>query len=88
MKKILILSLILFSSNLIAQQVYGVQRGQRGYIPPPKFEASAYITTINAYDELEKTLPKCIDVFKLDDFESEILKGLLLQKYERYNRFV
>ncbi len=88
MKKILILSLILFSSNLIAQQVYGVQRGQRGYIPPPKFEASAYITTINAYDELEKTLPKCIDVFKLDDFESEILKGLLLQKYERYNKIV
>tara|TARA_B100002019_G_C20736073_1_gene341649 strand:- start:53 stop:502 length:450 start_codon:yes stop_codon:yes gene_type:complete len=88
MKKIFLFILLVSSSNLIAQQVYGIQRGQRGYIPPPKYEASAYISTINAYEELEKVLPKSVEIFKLDDFEREILKGLLLEKYDNYNRIV
>jgi hypothetical protein len=88
MKKIILFSLLIFSSNVIAQQVYGAQRGQRGYIPPPKYEPSVYIATINAYEELEKTLPKCVDAFSLDDFEKEIFKGLLLEKYDNYNKIV
>jgi hypothetical protein len=88
MKKIFLFILLVYSSNLIAQQVYGIQRGQRGYIPPPKYEASAYISTINAYEELEKILPKSVEIFKLDDFEREIFKGLLLEKYDNYNRIV
>ena len=88
MKKIFLFILLVSSSNLIAQQVYGIQRGQRGYIPPPKYEASAYISTINSYEELEKVLPKSVEIFKLDDFEREILKGLLLEKYDNYNRIV
>jgi len=88
MKKIILFSLLLFSSNVIAQQMYGPQRGQRGYIPPPKYEPSVYIATINVYEELEKTLPKCVDAFSLDDFEKEIFKGLLLEKYDNYNKIV
>ena len=88
MKKVFIFLLLISSSNIIAQQVYGIQRGQRGYIPPPKYEASAYISTINAYEELEKVLPKSVETFKLDDFEREIFKGLLLEKYDNYNRIV
>lgn len=88
MKKIFLFIFLVYSSNLIAQQVYGIQRGQRGYIPPPKYEASAYISTINAYEELEKVLPKSVEIFKLDDFEREIFKGLLLEKYDNYNRIV
>lgn len=88
MKKIFLFILFVSSSNLIAQQVYGIQRGQRGYIPPPKYEASAYISTVNAYEELEKVLPKSVEIFKLDDFEREIFKGLLLEKYDNYNRIV
>ena len=84
----LLFVLLVFSSNMIAQQVYGVQRGQRGYIPPPKYEASVYVTTINAYEELEKVLPKSVETFNLDDFEREIFKGLLLEKYDNYNRIV
>ena len=87
-KKIFLFLLLISSSNIIAQQVYGIQRGQRGYIPPPKYEASAYISTINAYEELEKVLPKSVETFKLDDFEREIFKGLLLEKYDNYNRIV
>jgi len=87
-KKIFLFLLLISSSNIIAQQVYGIQRGQRGYIPPPKYEASAYISTINPYEELEKVLPKSVETFKLDDFEREIFKGLLLEKYDNYNRIV
>ena len=88
MKKVILFILLLCSSNTFAQQVYGVQRGQRGYIPPPKYEASVYITTLNAYEELEKVLPKSVEVFSLDDFEKEIFKGLLLEKFENYNKIV
>ena len=88
MIKIILFVLLLYSSNIFAQQLYGVQRGQRGYIPPPKYEPSVYITTINSYEELEKVLPKSVNLFALDDFEKEILKGLLLKKYDNYNRIV
>ena len=88
MKKVTLFILLFYSSNIFAQQVYGVQRGQRGYIPPPKYESSVYITTLNAYEELEKILPKSVEVFSLDDFEKEIFKGLLLEKFENYNRIV
>ena len=88
MKNIFLLFILVFSSSTLAQQLYGPQRGQRGYIPPPKYEASVYITTLNAYEELEKILPKSVEVFSLDDFEKESFKGLLLEKFENYNRIV
>ena len=84
MKRLTLLLFLITLNNIYSQQVYGVQRGQRGYIPPPKYEASAYITTINAYEELEKVLPKSVEVFNLDDFEKEIFKGLLLKKYQLF----
>ncbi|MAQ00394.1 MAG: hypothetical protein CMC51_06280 [Flavobacteriaceae bacterium] len=89
MKRLILFVVFLISfTNVVSQQVYGVQRGQRGYIPPPKYEPSVYITTIDPYEELNKILPKCIEIFNLDDFEKEILKGLLLKKYENYNQIV
>ena len=77
-----------FSIQSFSQQLYNVQRGQRGYIPPPKYEASAYITTLDVYEELNKVLPVCVTTFSLDEFESQILKGMLLKKYESYNTIV
>ncbi len=77
-----------FSIESFSQQLYNVQRGQRGYIPPPKYEASAYITTLDVYEELNKVLPVCVTAFSLDEFESQILKGMLLNKYESYNAIV
>ena len=74
MNKLLLFLALLSFSNLFSQQPYGIQRGQRGYIPPPKFESSVYITTIDSYEELNKTLPRCVGLFSLDDFEKEILK--------------
>tara|TARA_B100000427_G_C15403591_1_gene548799 strand:+ start:481 stop:930 length:450 start_codon:yes stop_codon:yes gene_type:complete len=80
--------LFFFSIQLFSQQVYNVQRGQRGYVPPPKYEASAYITTLDIYEELNAVLPVCVEVFKLDEFETQILKGMLLKKFESHNAIV
>ena len=78
----------IFSIESFSQQLYNVQRGQRGYIPPPKYEASAYITTLDVYEELNKVLPVCVTAFSLDEFATQILKGMLLNKYESYNAIV
>ncbi len=88
MKKIFFLLLFFNISLFQAQQFYGPQRGQRGYIPPPKYDTSTYVVSVDVYDELEKVLPKCISEFKLDDFEAQILKDLLIKKFESYNLIV
>ena len=87
-KFLIFFSILSFSIQSFSQQLYNVQRGQRGYIPPPKYEASAYITTLDVYEELNKVLPVCVTTFSLDEFESQILKGMLLKKYESYNSIV
>ena len=79
---------LFFSIQTFSQQLYNVQRGQRGYVPPPKYEASAYITTLDVYEELNAVLPMCVEAFSLDEFEAQILKGMLLKKFESYNAVV
>ena len=43
---------------------------------------------LNIYKELDKILPKCKEEFILDEFEMQILKGLLIEKMEGYNTIV
>jgi hypothetical protein len=81
-------TILFFSAQSFSQQLNNVQRGQRGYIPPPKYEASAYITTLDVYEELNVVLPMCVASFSLDEFETQILKGMLLKKLESYNAVV
>ena len=89
MKKHLFLSFFFVVFYSFSQQMmYGPQRGQRGYIPPPRINASPYISAVDTYEELEKVLPKCVEMFSLDDFEREILKGMLVKKYDSYNKIV
>jgi hypothetical protein len=54
----------------------------------PKFNNSTYVSTLDIYKELDKVLPKCKDEFILDEFEMQILKGLLIDKMENYNKIV
>ena len=85
---LLSLLLCLFSILSYSQQLNNVQRGQRGYAPMPKYDSSAYVSTLDIYKELDKVLPKCKDEFMLDEFEMQILKGLLIDKMENYNIIV
>ena len=82
------IAILFFSTQSFSQQLYNVQRGQRGYIPPPKYEASAYITTLDVYEELNMVLPMCVASFSLDEFETQILKGMLVKKFDSYNAIV
>jgi len=82
------IAILFFSVQSFSQQVYNIQRGQRGYVPPPKFEASAYITTLDVYEELNVVLPMCVASFSLDEFETQILKGMLVKKFDSYNAVV
>ena len=82
------IAILFFSTQSFSQQIYNVQRGQRGYIPPPKYEASAYITTLDVYEELNMVLPMCVASFSLDEFETQILKGMLVKKFDSYNAVV
>ena len=82
------IAILFFSTQSFSQQIYNVQRGQRGYIPPPKYEASAYITTLDVYEELNMVLPMCVASFSLDEFETQILKGMLMKKFDSYNAVV
>ena len=82
------ITILFFSTQTFSQQLYNVQRGQRGYIPPPKYEASAYITTLDVYEELNIVLPMCVASFSLDEFETQILKGMLVKKFDSYNAVV
>jgi|TARA_B100000929_G_scaffold73282_1_gene56711 hypothetical protein len=82
------ITILFFSVQSFSQQLYNVQRGQRGYVPPPKFEASAYITTLDVYEELNVVLPMCVASFSLDEFETQILKGMLVKKFDSYNAVV
>ena len=82
------IAILFFSTQSFSQQIYNVQRGQRGYVPPPKYEASAYITTLDVYEELNIVLPMCVSSFSLDEFETQILKGMLMKKFDSYNAVV
>ena len=87
-KPLLTVLLCLFSILSFSQQLNNVQRGQRGYSPMPKYDSSAYVSTLDVYKELDKILPKCKAEFMLDEFEMQILKGLLIDKMENYNIIV
>ena len=87
-KFLIFIAILFFSTQSFSQQLYNVQRGQRGYIQPPKYEASAYITTLHVYEELNMVLPMCVASFSLDEFETQILKGMLMKKFDSYNAVV
>jgi len=86
MKKIVLALLFgtLFNFGF-AQQANQIQRGQRGYVPEMKLNEETYIDLVDPFAEIEKMMPKCIAVLNLDAFEQEIIKGMLLKKFESKN---
>lgn len=68
-----------------AQQVDRIQRGQRGYTPPIIYNEETFIELVDPYDEVDKMIPKCAAELGLDAFEKEIIKGMLIKKFEKQN---
>ena len=92
MKKIFLMSLFVLVGmsfhHTNAQQANRVLRGQRGYTPPPKADGSAFIELKDPHYEVEIMLPKCVEEFKLDAFEKEIMKVMLFKKIEDQNKIL
>lgn len=68
-----------------AQQRRGLQRGDPGYRPPMKMAYIPEARELDPHVEVENMLPKCVKEFNLDAFEQEIVKGMLLKKFENQN---
>lgn len=86
MKKIGLLSVFFAIVNFgFAQNLGQVQRGQRGYTPPIIYNEETYIELVDPYDEVDKMMPKCVSVLGLDAFEQEIMKSMLIKKFESQN---
>ena len=86
MKRLVVLVVFGVVFNVgFAQQADKIQRGQRGYNPPIIYNNETFIELVNPYDEVDKMLPKCIAVLGLDAFEQEIIKGMMIKKFESQN---
>ncbi|MEZ4797721.1 MAG: hypothetical protein R2785_11205 [Flavobacteriaceae bacterium] len=86
MKKFGLLGIFLALVNFgFAQNLGQVQRGQRGYTPPIIYNDETYIELVDPYDEVDKMMPKCVSVLGLDAFEQEIIKSMLIKKFESQN---
>jgi hypothetical protein len=89
MKKLQLFCLIILTSltfqSIDAQQAGRIQRGQRGYVPPPRPQGTAIIQPKDVNKEINFMLPIFVSEFNLDDFEKEIVKGLLINKFESEN---
>jgi hypothetical protein len=86
MKRLVVLVVFGVVFNVgFAQQADQIQRGQRGYNPPIIYNNETFIELVDPYDEVDKMLPKCIAVLGLDAFEQEIIKGMLIKKFESQN---
>lgn len=78
-------TLLLVVTTIGAQNLGQIQRGQRGYTPPPINNSTPFVELKDVNEELNKILPICVTQFSLDDFEKEILKILLTNKFESEN---
>ena len=82
---ILVFGFILSFQFMNAQNLNQIQRGQRGYVPQSNFSTGTYIEKVDPYKTTERVLVKCNDEFQLDAFQSEILKSMLITKFEKHN---
>lgn len=86
-KKVLFLFFVccISAQPIFSQQADNVQRGQRGYVPPPRYVGGTYIELKDPQKESALILSKCIIKFDLDDFQKEILKSSLIKKIKDEN---
>jgi len=86
-KKVIFLFFVCcFSAQpMFSQQADHIQRGQRGYVPPPRYIGGTYIDLKDPQEESNLIMSKCVTKFNLDDFQKEILKSMLIKKIEDEN---
>ena len=85
-KLILLIALTAFAGQVLnAQQADRIQRGMRGYTPPPRLAQGAYIDTKDPQETTDYIIQKCVEELKIDDFQKEIMKNMVYKKIEDEN---
>ena len=86
-KKVIFLFFVccISAQPMFSQQADHIQRGQRGYVPPPRYIGGTYIDLKDPQEESNLIMSKCVTKFNLDDFQKEILKSMLIKKIEDEN---
>ena len=87
LKNILLSFLFVIAGSFLsqAQQADNVQRGQRGYVPPIRYNQTTYIELKDPIEETDRIIAKCITELSLDDFQKEIMKNMVMKKIEDEN---
>ena len=88
MKNLSLLTILFFflvGTTTYAQQADRIQRGQRGYVPPPKYSNKTFIELHDVEVETKLIVDRSVKEFSLDDFQREILKNLVSKKLEDEN---
>ena len=74
----------LMGTSILAQNVGRVQRGQRGYTPPPKPRDINYQgAKMDANAIVDQQMPTYTEELGLDAFQQEIMKTMLKEHYNK-----
>jgi len=74
----------IFENPTFAQDVYRIQRGQRGYTPPPTpIKTSHYDEKRDANSIANEQLPVYAEALQLDDFQKELVKNMIVDHYTK-----
>jgi len=72
--------LIVFAFNpLVAQNLNDIQRGQRGYSPPPMPREQGAISIADPLEDIDQKMDLYQEEFTLDAFEKAVLKNYLVE---------
>lgn len=65
-------------NSLLAQNLNDIQRGQRGYTPPPLDREQGGIAIDNTLEDIDQKMDLYQQEFKLDAFEKAVLKNYIV----------
>ncbi|WGK65014.1 hypothetical protein [Croceiramulus getboli] len=83
LRPVLLAILFLGLSHLsYAQNISNIQRGQRGYSPPPRPYTQYAGEPVDPQEILAERMPVFKETFDLDNFEYEVMKNILSASYE------
>ncbi len=70
---------VLAINPLLAQNLNDIQRGQRGYIPPPIDREQGGIAVENTLENIDQEMDIYAKEFELDAFEKAVLKNYIVE---------
>ncbi|MDC7997950.1 hypothetical protein [Gilvibacter sediminis] len=84
LKNLLLITILIFGSlgTAAAQNLGQIQRGQRGYVPPPLPRDQGAIAIENTLEDIDEKMDLYATEFELDAFEKAVVKNFIVE-YEK-----